>query len=299
MNKLVSVVMPVYNPKSYALRALRSVIDQTHPTIEILVVDDGSKINIEEFFKDYLSDIKIIHQQNSGPAGARNAAIKAAQGEFIAFLDQDDLWMPNKISAQIREFDKNDKLGLVSSWVCIIRGDNDDSVESVVKITADRDDCIRTLKIHNLIQSPSVVMVKKECFDTVGMFDRDIMGCEDRDMWYRIVCKYDIHFISEPLTKYRRHSSNLHHNVPMMTRNQIKYIRKHRETMALLEYLRAMSYVRLDAAREYYVALKPLRVFWNACLSIMWFPLRCVKNDDKYQLVAKSIIYLIFRHAYK
>ena len=219
----VSVIIPTYNYAHYITEAVESVLNQTYKDFEIIVVDDGSTDNTKEVIRPYLNKIKYIYQQNSGPSAARNRGIKEAKGEYIAFLDADDIWLPQKLELQIKFIEKEKELGLVfSDMTCFnekgilkksflkdIPVFNDlciESLSSIEKIISD--DVFNALLQGNFIPTNTVI-VKKECFDKVGLFDENLLFVEDRDMWLRIALAYRIGFIKLPLVKRRFHRRNI------------------------------------------------------------------------------------------
>ncbi|MBR9846818.1 MAG: glycosyltransferase family 2 protein, partial [Algicola sp.] len=113
-NKAVSAVIPTLNRSNYLREAVISVINQSYPVFEIIVVDDGSTEDIRQALSDINGPIKIVrHEQNKGHAAARNTGIREAQGDYVAFLDSDDLWLPQKLEIQIPCFDYSEDVGLV------------------------------------------------------------------------------------------------------------------------------------------------------------------------------------------
>jgi glycosyltransferase involved in cell wall biosynthesis len=115
-NKLISVIIAVYNCESYLSAAIDSILEQDYQSLEIIVVDDGSTDNTNNIIKNYPS-LRYIFQEHTGPATAKNTGIKAARGDYLAFLDADDLWLPNKLTSQMAEFRKNPDLDMVFGHV--------------------------------------------------------------------------------------------------------------------------------------------------------------------------------------
>lgn len=196
----VSIIIPMYNAEKYIKEAIDSVLKQTYKDFEIIVIDDGSTDNTKSKLLDYGSQIKYIYQENAGPAVARNRGIKEAKGEYIAFLDADDIWMPEKLERQIRKLKNNSEFGVIHTDR--LRLEPDGSVKPNEKIVPEGFIFEELLRNNFIICSS--VLVKKECFNEVGLFDEDRKNrAEDYDMWLRISRKYAISFIAEPLIKYR------------------------------------------------------------------------------------------------
>jgi len=205
---LVSVIVPTYNSGKYIKETLESVFSQTYSNIEVIVVDDGSADDTKEVLEPYMRQIKYIHKGNGGPASARNRGIREASGEFIAFLDADDLWLPGKLRTQVNFFNQNNgQTGLVHTNVIKMYGDG------FTKIKLKGDYCAKgpySLFMGNFITNSSV-LVRRQCFEALGYFDesKDLIANEDYDMWLRISSKYEIGYIDEPLVIYRFHSQGI------------------------------------------------------------------------------------------
>lgn len=205
MNPTVSVIIPTYNRANLVSRAIKSVLNQTYQDFEIIVVDDCSEDNTEEIVKSFNdSRIRYIkHKKNKGGSAARNTGIKRARGKYIAFLDDDDEWLPSKLEKQIMLFEKLSKhYGVVYSGYYIAKGD-------VIKrkvLPKYRGDVYGYLLKRNFIGSPTIV-VRKECFKRAGLFDEDLPASQDWDMWLRIAKYYKFEYILEPLAIYYTNGS--------------------------------------------------------------------------------------------
>ena len=203
----VSVIIPTYNRKHTLKRAIQSVYIQSLLPFEIIVVDDGSKDGTKEWVKQKYPGIKYIYQKNRGVSSARNKGIKIAQGDWIALLDSDDEWLPNKLSEQINKIKSNlDVKILHSNEIWIRNGVRVNQMKKHKKFGGYIfEKCLDICRI-----SPSSVMLKKEIFDEVGTFDESLKVCEDYDLWLRITSKYPVCFLDIPLIKkYGGHSDQL------------------------------------------------------------------------------------------
>jgi glycosyltransferase involved in cell wall biosynthesis len=199
----VSVIIPTYNSAKYLPSAIDSVLKQTFKDYEIIVIDDGSTDNTKEVIDSYDHKIACIYQDNQGPSVARNKGILQSKGEFIAFLDADDIWETIKIEEQFRIFACSEETGIVSTELSVI-DETGKLVEGRRKmIPEERGALIQELMINNVIGTCSTVMVRKSCFDAVGLFDETLKVAEDWDMWLRL-CKIFKHKrIAKPLVNYR------------------------------------------------------------------------------------------------
>jgi len=236
----ISIIIPTYNYAQYICEAIESVLNQTYKDFEIIVVDDGSTDNTKEVIKPYLNKIKYIYQQNSGPSSARNRGIKEAKGEYIAFLDADDIWLAQKLELQIKFMEKEKEVGLIFSDMILFneKGIIKNSflkeklffnklsikpLSSTEKVIYDN--VFNALLQENFIPTNTVI-VKKECFNKVGFFDETLFSVEDRDMWLRIGLFYDIGFINFPLVLTRFHETNISANQELALKSRLKVMKK-------------------------------------------------------------------------
>ncbi len=206
---LVSVITPAYNAQDFIGQTIESVINQTYPHWEMLIVDDGSTDGTRGEVQKYLNDnrIKYLYQENQERSAARNNGIRHSSGKYVAFLDADDLWLPDKLRVQVEYLEKHPDVGLCfTGKKCIDGGGRSVDVHSFVPVVAK--DQLYHLMTGNFI-SILTVMVPRFVFDKVGLFDETlpVFGAEDWDMWLRIVWRYPIHFINQPLALYRVHDS--------------------------------------------------------------------------------------------
>ncbi|MBO8173073.1 MAG: glycosyltransferase [Bacillaceae bacterium] len=204
---MISVIIPVYNREQFIAEAIDSVLNQTYPQVEIIVVNDGSTDETARVLNTYRDKIRYIEQENRGPSAARNTGIRAARGDFIAFLDSDDLFLPEKLAEQIRLFDQ-ENVGLVYSWYYkldynkkrkrLLRPCFSEDRQIMQKQLLERTHTIRT----------STVMMQKNCFHDVGLFNERYFYSQDWDMWLRTASRYDFACVKKPLAVYRRHRYN-------------------------------------------------------------------------------------------
>ena len=227
---LVSVIVPVYNREEYVGATIESILSQTYPSIEIVLVNDGSKDNSLNILRDYESKypekIVVIDQVNQGQVASRNNAIRKAKGEFIAFLDSDDLWKPEKLELQIPLFSEN--VGLVYSAI-----DNIDETGNIVN-TEICDDSITgfilpQLLVRNRMTGGTVVLTRKS-LDEVGLFDEKFNAAENWDLWIRVCKKYEARLVNKPLVQYRVHPGNMSKDRLLMLQAKEDIVNKHCST---------------------------------------------------------------------
>lgn len=203
----VSVIIPTYNRAPFITQALESVFAQTFKDFEIIVVDDGSTDNTQEVLKKFDGRIISILQENQGISPTRNRGIKLALGQYIAFLDSDDFWTPEKLEDQVKVLYANPKVGIVYSRMPII---NAQGVKIGMKPSG-----VSGRNFRELLEvwgdlPTSTVMVRRECFDKAGFFDPELQTGEDIELWIRIARHYDLHEIENKIhAYYRRHEEQI------------------------------------------------------------------------------------------
>ncbi|MGH7886104.1 MAG: glycosyltransferase family 2 protein [Thermodesulfobacteriota bacterium] len=200
---LITVIIPVYNCEKYLSDAIESVMEQSYLQTEIIVVDDGSTDNSAKIAKSYSDDIKYIYQVNSGPAAARNKGIINSNGEFIAFLDADDLWPSNKLELQISSFMNNENLEIVMGRIQYVE------LPDAVKRNMRMLDSNNSFKYINL----GAGLFKKSVFKKIGYLDREFIYWEDLDWFLRAYeKKTSLIFLDQITMIYRIHSQNMSNN---------------------------------------------------------------------------------------
>ncbi len=193
---LVSVIIPTYNRGGVIQEAIDSVLDQDFRDYELIVVDDGSDDNTPAILAAYGKKFTVMDQSNTGVSAARNRGIAAAAGQLIAFLDSDDLWLPQKLSTQVKFFQDNPD--------AFINQTQEHWIRNGVRVNPQKrhhkfSGMIFEQSLALCLVSPSAVMIKKNLFDVVGVFDESLPACEDYDLWLRISCRYPVHLIDTPL----------------------------------------------------------------------------------------------------
>jgi glycosyltransferase involved in cell wall biosynthesis len=193
---LVTVIIPTYNRGWVVQEAVDSVLDQDFRDYELIIVDDGSNDNTQEILATYGEGITVLKQSNQGVSAARNRGIEAASGQLVAFLDSDDLWLPGKLSSQVKFFQENaDAVINQTQEIWVRKGVRVNPKKRHHKFSG----MIFERSLALCLVSPSAVMIRKSLFDTVGVFDEQLPACEDYDLWLRISCRYPVHLIDIPL----------------------------------------------------------------------------------------------------
>lgn len=224
-NPKVSVIIPAYNAIAYLPKTLASVQQQTFKDFEVLVIDDGSTDSTADWVNS-LSDrnVQLIVQKNGGCASARNRGIQAARGDYIAFLDADDIWEPSKLEKQAHILETSAAVGVVNTWISNI----DSQGQPIGNLgTPDAEGKVWAQVIEeNPIMCGSAPMVRRQCFDAVGLFDQSLRSAEDWDMWIRLAKKYEFAVVKEPLVRYRIHPKSKSHNLQLHLQSRLSVIEK-------------------------------------------------------------------------
>jgi glycosyltransferase involved in cell wall biosynthesis len=251
---LVSVIIPTFNRAWTLKKAIDSVLDQDYKNYELIVVDDGSTDQTEKLLNPYTESIKLIQQPNEGVGAARNRGVKASSGNLIAFLDSDDYWYPQKLSAQVDFFNANpDALICQTEEIWIRNGKRVNPKQKHQKLSG----MIFTPSLAMCLISPSAVMIKKELFDEIDGFDESLPACEDYDLWLRVTCRYPVYLISTPLiVKTGGHDDQLS-SAPGLDKYRIYALQK----ILRNEYL---SDAQSEAARD--MLKKKCKIYADGCM---------------------------------
>lgn len=214
----VSVVIPAHNAARFLPEAIESVLQQTCPVHEIIVVDDGSTDDTEHVISALGNNVTYIRQANAGVSAARNRGISIASGELIAFLDADDRWLPEKTARQLQIFIDNPRAGLVATDRADIDTHGNLLLDSLFKkqglypLFAGLNGQPIPAALSRLVQvnfiPTSSVMVRKAALEKVGGFDTSIRYGEDLELWVRLAIEYDIICLADVLIHYRQHGNN-------------------------------------------------------------------------------------------
>ena len=216
---LVSIILPTYNCAAFLSHSIGTILSQTYNSYEIIVIDDGSTDNTKEVLYPFMQRIKYIRsEQNKGLPTARNIGILPAQGKYIAFIDADDLWLPEKLQTDIEYFETHPEVSMVYSKHINIDEKGDDLGGNTKKQLPSGNIFTQLFSEQNFIITSSVV-VRKEVFETTGLFDEQLFNCQDWDMWLRIAFHFKVAGINKPLVKYRHNPHSLSKN----RNNVLKY----------------------------------------------------------------------------
>ena len=223
--KKVSVVIPAYNKAELTVKTVESVLSQTYKNIEIIVVDDGSTDNTKDLLKPYVGKIQYIHKDNGGACSARNVGIRKSTGEYICLIDCDDTYLPKKIEKSVAYLEKHPECGFVHTAAYLVDEKGNIITQHSHKWAHKTGWISKYLLFKNFICN-STVVIRKSCFEKVGLFDEEIFTPGDWDMWLRLSENYKVGYISKPLTKYMVSSSFIFNNLIRAQEEELKVIGK-------------------------------------------------------------------------
>lgn len=220
----ISVIIPTYNSSRYVTEAVDSVLAQTFDDFEIIVIDDGSTDDTETVMSRYLSPVRYVRQANGGVSRARNRGIEESRGRYVAFLDADDTWLPNKLEKQMEAIRKQPSCrACYSAFIAV----NSDLTPIGTNRGLQRDIALKDLLLSgNVVGSICTVIVERALLDCTGGFDSALSQCADWDMWVRVAAETDFLYIDEPLVTYRQHDANMSRNAPLLERDSLLVLEK-------------------------------------------------------------------------
>ena len=236
----VSIIIPTYNRARYLAEAIESALAQTYRDFEVIVIDDGSTDNTPEIMRKYASAVRYFRQENQGECAARNTGIKLALGEYISFLDSDDVLLAHCLEKGVAFLDENPTVGF-----CYGQVDYIDPASRPLwwkRRRGARNSCIRSGR-DQIVQlvfrgdiAVNAVIARKACFDQVGLFNPSLHVGGDIEMWMRLSTRYDVGYLAEPLAKVRVHPANItsRRTLEALERSQTAFVE------------RALGYLRDD-----------------------------------------------------
>lgn len=274
----VSVIIPAYNYAHYLPQALDSALAQTHHPIEVLVVDDGSTDGTREVVGRYGEKVRYIYQDNAGLSAARNTGLRESRHPFIALLDADDQWLPERLASAIAEFKKQGKaLGVVACRSIRINAQGEplpsNPGEQELEGNISPADILWRTRF-----SPSAVVARREVFETCGGFDTTLRSSEDRDMWLRAAARWRVWLQPERLALIRKHDSNMSRHADRMRKNMRRVICK-AWTARIVPRHRLDYWLQALAIWRYQTALicagcgRKYHAVRDLLLSFIWWPM--------------------------
>jgi glycosyltransferase involved in cell wall biosynthesis len=244
----VSIIVPAYNAAEFLPEALDSILRQTYPHWEVVVVDDGSTDDtaaiVEGFIPIFRGRLGYLYQDNRGAAAARNTAIRACRGELIALLDADDVWLEKRLERCVGLLDMDPEVGLVHGQV--MRVDREGKLlgeppNPQAKYLSGR--IARHIYARRAHILAPTVLFRRRCLDVAGFFDESFQATEDRDLWYRIARSFPVAYLSEVLAYYRVSPGSLSREWERSRASQLQFFEKHRSAglASALEYRQGLA----------------------------------------------------------
>lgn len=273
----ITVVIPVYEQPELLAEALESVERQTFTELEAIVVDDNSSRDFRPIVEEYGDWARLIsHDENKGAAAARNTAIEASTGDFLAFLDADDYWRPTKLEKQIEVFESGSTdLGLV--YTGFVHHDLEGN-EWKRNPTAHGEIYLKELE-QDRIHPTSTVMIRKECVERVGMFDASLPSRQDYDLWIRITEHYTVDYVDEMLVDKREQPDSISTNFERRVagdRAVLEKVRHRSSSVNFRKRTRILSYHYHVLGRDHESnGDRPLAIKYLS-LAVLRYPLRPV-----------------------
>ena len=238
---IISVIIPAYNAEKTIQETVQSVLNQTFTDFELLIVDDGSQDATLDIIKR-ISDprIQVSSYPNAGANISRNRGLAQAAGEYVSFLDADDLWTPDKLEAQLNALQTNTQAAVAYSWTdCIDESGQFSRHGGSVTVNGN---VLAELLIINFLSNGSNALIRKQAIAELGGFDESLSACQDWDMWLRLAAKYEFVGVPYPHILYRVSTNSISSNVVVLEQAVLTVIeRVFSQTPASWYYLKKYS----------------------------------------------------------
>lgn len=286
----VSVVIPAYNAAATLPATLNSVFRQTFTDYEVVVVDDGSTDSTRTVLAGYGDRLRVLHKMNEGkPAAARNLGVRESRGEYVAFLDADDCWRPNKLELQVPLLEQNPAVGLVYSAASVVDGEGRE-VRVSRCAPEGRGRINRLLCVRNVMVGSSVI-ARRRAIAEAGGFDESLTSIENWDLWIRIARRWEVDFVDRPLTVYRVHAGNRSADVELRRRNIFQILAKNHDPK---DHSIESRRLRREAYFNAYYQVLGMGYFerleMRKATSALWHAFRLKPRPDVGKLLALSLL---------
>lgn len=260
---MISVIIPTYNRSTWLAEAIQSIQLQAISDIEIIVADDGSTDNTADIVAQFGQAVIYLRLPHRGqPAATRNAGLRIAQGEFIAFLDSDDLFLPDKLNKQLPILQANPNLGLVYSDGIFFRDDPAHPTGHVLTglPTLSGDQAFAELLRGNFL-APPVVLIRRACIDAVGLFDErvDFFAVEDYDLWLRLAARFSFAYVPGEVAAIRRHRQSISRDIVTLRERELRVLKKMDELFPNVVYRHSRAWHEGYALSHGFLAVERLR----------------------------------------
>ncbi|MCS6846140.1 MAG: glycosyltransferase [Anaerolineae bacterium] len=240
MPTLVSIIIPTYNYGHGVAEAIDCALGQTYPHVEVIVVDDGSSDNTRNVLAKYGNRIKAIHKTNGGVSTARNVGFEVSQGEYLLFLDSDDLIPLDKLARLVSAMKSQPSWGMVySAWQCV-----DETGQRILSEVRHRKQgrLLRDLLLRVVTMPPGCVLIRRACLQRVGLFDPQLSAAADIDLWIRVAhAGYAIGYVDEFLFQYRILGNSMSRNIDKMAQDDLRQLDKYFSRDDIPDNIRALE----------------------------------------------------------
>lgn len=270
---LISVIIPVYNGQKTIQDTIESVLKQTFSDFELIVINDGSEdatLEIVNSIQD--SRLKVFSYPNAGLSASRNRGLAQACGEYVSFIDADDLWTPDKLEAQFRALQENPQAALAYSWTnCIDESGQFSRRGSYITVTGN---VYAKLLLIDFIENGSNPLIRRQAFNEVGGFDESLTAAEDRDMWLRLADRYHFVAVPSPQVLYRASVNSMSANVVRQEAASLRMIEKaftqapaslqHLKRHSIANIYKGLTFKALEGTSGQQQGLTAARLLWHA-----------------------------------
>jgi len=269
---IISIIIPAYNAEKTIQETIKSVLNQTFSDFELIIINDGSQDSTLEIVSTFQDPrLKVYSYSNAGLSATRNRGIFLAKGEYISFIDADDLWTVDKLESQFKALQENPKAAVAYSWTAHI--DESSQFLRSGPQAAFNDDVYAKLFLEDFIGNGSNPLIRAQAFDEVGNFDESLLAVEDWDMWLRLAARY--HFVAVPYPQilYRMSVSSMSFDVRKMEESSLRVIERavaaapeivgHLKQASLGNRYKFLTWKALDGTPEQRRALTALRLLWH------------------------------------
>lgn len=244
---MVSVIMPVYNNETYVGKAIESVLNQTIDDLELIIIDDGSTDNTKNVIRSYNDNrIKYYYQRNLGPGAARNYGMSLSKAKFIAFIDSDDMYKPNKLEEQLHFLTNNSQYGLVYCEAEVIDSDGNHlgDVKSDSNYT-NKEDMHAFMLFRQVMPAVAAIVIRRECYEAGFRYDENLFGGEDYNFVLKLSEKFNFYYLPLNLYKYRRHNKNITNEQAKMEEGELKVLSQYSDE-DFINKVNASNFSELD-----------------------------------------------------
>ena len=239
----ISVIIPAYNAERTIVKTIQSVLQQTFSDFEIIAIDDGCTDRTLELLQNIEDNrLKTFSYKNGGLPVARNRGITRATGEFISFIDADDLWTPNKLELQLAALQQNSMAGVAYSWTAYFMDGQEESIFPYKPVFFEGN-VYDKLLVNNIVSNGSNILVRKQAIESVGKFETTLKSCEDWDFYIRLAAKWHFALVPKHQILYRQSSNAMTSKVEVMEQEALRVIeRAYQSAPSEYQFLKKRSF---------------------------------------------------------